>query len=154
MRNLSIAIKKGRPLIYSEGRPFLSINAFLVTKNLFGAYAFDGCNLLQCLDVEVLLVAEDDVSVWLVRHVFLFKLHDILQRDVRQCLVDGAVDIVVDAEFFSLRILRKEGGLSGTLGSDTFPQRLLSQSEGTLRQWNRVDDGVEGAYAVHHLIVL
>ena len=69
----------------------------LVTKNLFGAYAFDGRNLLQRLDVEVLLVAEDDVSVWLVRHVFLFKLHDILQRDVRQCLVDGAVDIVVDA---------------------------------------------------------
>ena len=154
MRNLSIAIKKGRPLIIARAVLFLLLNAFLVTKNLFGAYAFDGRNLLQCLDVEVLLVAEDDVSVWLVCHVFLFKLHDILQRDVRQCLVDGAVDIVIDAEFFSLCILSKDGGLCGALGSDTFHQRLLSQCEGTLRLWYSVDDGVEGAYAVHHLIVL
>ena len=54
----------------------------LVTENFLSAQALDGTELLDGLHVKFLFVAKDDVTVGLVGHLFLLKLHDVLQGDV------------------------------------------------------------------------
>ena len=90
-----------------------------------------GSYFSETFHVKVLLVAEDDVAVRLVGHVLLLKLDHVLKRDLGQRLVDGAVDVIVDAERLGLGILAEDGCLRGALRGYALLQGLLGKGEGS-----------------------
>ena len=53
----------------------------LISKNFFCREATHRGNLLERLDVEILLIAKNDIAIRLMGNVLLFEVHDILQRD-------------------------------------------------------------------------
>ena len=70
----------------------------LVSEDFFERQAVDRTNLLQSLDVEFLLVAQDEVTVGLVSHGLLLKFHDVVELEVGQCVEDYRVDVIIETQ--------------------------------------------------------
>ena len=51
----------------------------LVSEDFLCRESMDGSNLLQLLDIEVALIAKDDIAPRLMGHTGLFELHDIVE---------------------------------------------------------------------------
>ena len=106
------------------------------------------------LHVKFLLVAEDDVTIRLVGHLLFLKLHDVLQGDVRQGVVDALVDVVVYALHLGTQPGVDEPELSGALAGQTFGEGFLGDAKGLLALRHIVKDLQEVTDSIHHLVVL
>ena len=84
----------------------------------------------------------------------MLELHDVLECELRQSLVYAAADIVVDADALVAEIREDDVSLSDALRRDALHGSLLSQFERRLRLRHCVENVVEHADAVHHLVVL
>ena len=112
----------------------------LITENLFGGQTLHGTHALEGFHVKFLLVAEDDVTVGFVGHLFLLELGDVLQGDVGQGFVDALVDVVVDADVLGVQPSVDETELGGALTGQTFGEGFLGDAEGLFALGHFVDD--------------
>ena len=102
----------------------------------------------------MVLVAEDDVEPRLVCHIVVLELHDVLECEFRQSSVYVATQVVVDADALVAKVREDDVSLGDALRSDALDGSLLRQFERRLRLRHGVEDVVEHADAVHHLVVL
>ena len=114
----------------------------------------DGANLLEGFHVEVLLVAQDDVAVGLLGHGALLKVDHVLEGHAGQRLVDLLVEVVIDTLEAGFEIGVDDTKLGDSVACQLLGESLLGQVERLVALRDGVEYLVEGAYAVHHLVVL
>ena len=88
---------------------------YLISENIFCRNSLDWSDFLKSLDVEVLLIAEDEVAPRLASHILVFKLHDVFESQCRQLLVNLATQVVVDATLLGCEIRVDDVVLGDTL---------------------------------------
>ena len=127
---------------------------FCFRENVVKCQSFYRCNLLQCRNVEIFLVAENEVAQRFSLDALLLEVYQISKRQLGNTLIECAVDVVVYAEVLGVDILVEYTGLCRAVCSKRFHQTLLCGGEQYLRLWQRVGDFAEHPYAVHEFVVL
>lgn len=127
---------------------------YLVSEDFLCRDFLHRSDLLERLHVDVAFVAEDDVAERLVGDVLVDKLHEVLQRDLREHVIHPLLQTVVVAQFLGVEIAVDDVELCHTVCLDALDLRLLGDFECLLRLRHVVHDAVEGGDAVRHLVVL
>ena len=114
----------------------------------------DRTNLLQRFDIQLLLVAKDDVAILLVGNILLLEVHDVLQRQCTKTVIGQLVYLLVESQTLGRDIGIEDAHLRGALARQLLGETFFRDAERCFAGWHLVDNLLEVVDAVHHLVVL